>query len=62
MKQFLLIMIGISFLGFIISLVARNTNNHKKKSFRNESFYAYLSAVSIIIMLTLAILYNIFYL
>jgi len=55
-------MIGISFLGFIISLVARNTNNHKKKSFRNESFYAYLSAVSIIIMLTLAILYNIFYL
>lgn len=61
MKHILLVCIGISFLGFVASLVARNTNNHKKKSLKYESLYHYLSAVSIIIMLILAILYNIFY-
>lgn len=54
--------IGISFLGFLTGLVARNTNNSKKKSLRREDFFKYLSAVSVILLLILAVLYNVLYL
>jgi uncharacterized membrane protein YsdA (DUF1294 family) len=61
MKTLLLVVIGIAFLGFMGSLVARNTGNHKKKTLRRESFYNYLGAVSLIVMLLLAIIYKFFF-
>jgi hypothetical protein len=61
MKTFVLSVIGIAFLGFIVSLVARNTGNHKKKTLHREDFYKYLGAVSLIVLLLMAILYNLFF-
>jgi lysylphosphatidylglycerol synthetase-like protein (DUF2156 family) len=54
----LLVFIGISFLGFIIGLVGKTINNPNRKTFKKEGFYKILMAVSVIIMLILAVIYN----
>lgn len=62
LEDILLVFIGISFLGFIVGLVAKNTNNARKKSFKREGLYTYLMAISVIIMLVLAVIYNFLFL
>lgn len=54
----ILIIIAISFLGFIVGLVGKNTGNARKKTLKKEEFYKYLMAISVIVMLVLAFIYN----
>ncbi|MEI6576856.1 MAG: hypothetical protein WCO63_11835 [Bacteroidota bacterium] len=61
METFILVLIAFSFIGFIISLVYKNINNDKKKSFRYEEFFKYLGAASVIALLALAFLYKILF-
>jgi hypothetical protein len=60
-ETIILVLIGLSFLGFISGLVARNTGHQKKQTLRGDTFYKYLTAVSVIAFLLLAFLYQIIY-
>jgi hypothetical protein len=60
-ENILLLLIALGFLGFMVGLVGRNTGNSKKKTLRGESFYKYLTSISVIVLLLAAFLYSILF-
>ncbi len=60
-ETILLSFIGLSFAGFVTGLVWQNTGNAKKKSFRGNTGAKFLTAVSLIAMILLAVLYSILF-
>ena len=60
-ETWMLMGIGLSFLGFMTGLVGKNIRNHQKRTFKSEGFYTYLTAVSVIVMVVLAFLYTILF-
>ena len=61
LENILLLLIALSFLGFMTGLVGRNTGNARKKTLRREVIYKYLTSVSVIILLVCAFLYSILF-
>ncbi len=60
-EKSLLIVIALSFIGFIIGLIGKNLGNHKKKTLRSEDVYKYIISTSVIVLLLSAVLYSILY-
>ncbi|HRY32942.1 MAG TPA: hypothetical protein P5531_08230 [Bacteroidales bacterium] len=60
-ETLILFFIGLSLAGFVAGLVWQNTGNAKKKSFKGSTGAKYLTAVSLIAMILLAVLYSILY-